>query len=60
MPYTTQKQIRAAFWEQWTGPRKPGSQNNQTTDTREAFCDFVDSLQRNAEITDALASRATL
>ena len=60
MTYTTQKQLRAAFWQQWTGARKAGGQNAQDTDTRCAWCDFVDSLQRNGEITEALASRATL
>lgn len=30
------------------------------TDTRVAFCDFLDSLARNGEVSEALAQRATL
>jgi hypothetical protein len=57
--YTTQKQIRAAFYAAHpTAKRKP--QNQQPTDTRSAFVDFIDALHRSSQISDALAQRATL
>ena len=58
---TTQAQVRASFWETFPElKRNPGRQNNQPTDTRVAFVDYVDGLERNGEITEALASRVTL
>ena len=59
--YTSQAQVRAAFWE--ANPdvaRNPCRQNNQPTDTRCAFVDFVDSLARNGDISESLADRVTL
>lgn len=57
--YTTQKQIRMAFYEQYpTVKRKP--QNDQPADIRAAFVDFVDYLRRDGLISDALANRVTL
>lgn len=71
MTYTTQKQIRAAFWDahptanrkkyparDWT--REDKSHRDYCTDTRCAFVDFVDYLSRDGIISDQLASRATL
>lgn len=71
MTYTNQKQIRAAFWEahptanrkkyparDWT--REDKSQRDYCTDTRCAFVDFVDYLSRAGQISEQLASRATL
>ena len=61
--FTTQKQVRAAFWEfaqENRLIRKPGGQNKQNTDTRCAFVDYVDSLARNGQISDELAQRVTL
>ena len=68
---TNQKQIRAAFWEayptanrkkyparDWT--REDKSRRDYCTDTRCAFVDFVDHLNRSQIISDQLASRATL
>jgi L,D-peptidoglycan transpeptidase YkuD (ErfK/YbiS/YcfS/YnhG family) len=65
---TTQKQIRAAFWQahrhieaharKWGIKTAPQSRHNATT--RTAFCDFVDYLARTGEISEALAFRATL
>jgi len=65
---TSQKQVRAAFWE--THPyleiaaRKNGTfskgQNSQNCDTRCAFVDFVDSLIRDNQISEKLADRVTL
>ena len=71
MTYTTQKQIRAAFWQahpdadrkryparDWT--REDHASRDYCTDTRCAFVDFLDSLARSGHITEALAQRATL
>ena len=69
--YTTQKQIRAAFFEAFPHlPRRryrySWRKNDKTAelvfpiDTRCAFVDFVDALHRAGQISDALAARATL
>lgn len=66
--YTTQSQIRAAFWEAHpehdASARKRGtrskSQNHQNCDCRMAFSDFIDSLAHNGEISEKLAQRVTL
>ena len=69
--YTTQKQIRAVFWDAHpTLPRRryrySWNPNDKTAelvfpiDTRCAFVDFVDQLHRSGQITEALANRATL
>lgn len=68
---TTQKEIRAAFWQahptadrrryparDWT--REDKSSRDYCTDTRCAFVDFVDHLARSGQITETLAARATL
>lgn len=65
---TNQKQVRAAFWEAHPSfdhqARDAGirfkSQNHQCATVRCAFVDFVDSLARNGEISEALAERVTL
>lgn len=66
--YTNQKEIRTAFWEsnpsfdhqaRAAGIRsKP--QNEQCATVRCTFVDFVDSLARNGDISEALAARVTL
>ena len=64
--YTTQQSLRAAFWQQHPHlSRKKikdysGNGRMHTTDTRCAFVDWLDSLKRNGEISQALAERATL
>jgi len=67
MYYTTQKQIRTAFWDELEG--EPGILRKRIkyadgldylTDTRIAFVDFVDHLHRDGMIGDALAQRVTL
>lgn len=61
--YTTQSEVRAAFWEQLpqaSGYYQSKRQNAQPCDVRVAFCDFVDSLARNGDILDKLAERVTL
>lgn len=68
MTMTTQKQIRAAFWRDHSGlyvrAIARGSlskgQNAQDTDTRCAFVDYVDALQKSGAISEALAARVTL
>lgn len=56
--------LRAAFWDthpeylhQWK-PRK--RQNDYPTDTRQAWCDFIDQQHRAGSISDKLAQEATL
>ena len=57
---TTQKELREEFWATFEGERRSGSQNSQPADTRAAFVDFVDQLERNGDISRKLAERATL
>ena len=68
---TNQKQIRAAFWTAHpTLPRRryrySWSRSDKTAelvfhvDTRCAFVDYVDQLQRDGQISEALANRVTL
>ncbi len=66
--YTTQKQIRAAFWRDHShfdeqvraaGVRSK-RQNAHCATVRCTFVDYVDSLARNGDISDALAQRVTL
>jgi len=68
---TTQKEIRAAFWQSHPdAPRRryrySWNSNDKTAplvypiDTRCAFVDFVDYLHRDGQITEALANRVTL
>jgi hypothetical protein len=57
---TNQKQIRAAFWTSHPNLNRKKIRGDYVTDTRVAFCDFVDYLYRNGEISEALCNRATL
>jgi hypothetical protein len=68
---TNQKQIRAAFWQAFPDlPRRryrySPNRSDKTAqlvypiDTRCAFVDFVDQLQREGVISEALAERVTL
>ena len=63
---TNQKQIRAAFWQAHPDADRKrirdhaGTGKMHTTDTRCAFVDFLDNLSRSGQISEALASRATL
>lgn len=62
-PYTTQKDLRAAFWELHEGvyKRKGRQKQNQYGATIcTAWNDFVDMMQKSGQISEALASRATL
>jgi hypothetical protein len=64
--YTAQREVRAAFWEAHPDaerkktPDYSGNGTMHVTDTRCAFSDYVDSLSRNGEISQALAERVTL
>jgi uncharacterized cupin superfamily protein len=63
MTYTTQEQVRRAFWEQHPGASREmvkGFERCYVCDTRCAFVDFVDCLARNGDISEALAHRVTL
>lgn len=70
---TTSKQVREAFWQaiadgQYKGmdvTRRritdySGKGKMYNTDTRTAFCDFVDSLSREGRLGEGLADRVTL
>lgn len=68
---TNQKQIRAAFWEAFPDlPRRryrySPNRSDKTAplvfpiDTRCAFVDYIDQLQRDGVISESLANRATL
>jgi len=68
---TTQTQVRAAFFTDnpqfrrvlihtKTGAYRVASHNEYPTDTRCAFVDYVDSLQRAGIISESLAQVVTL
>lgn len=72
---TTQKDLRAAFWEAHPQHRRgvkavgtahgrkfyvEKTQNDYPTDVRVAWCDFIDYMRRDGQISEALAQRATL
>jgi hypothetical protein len=64
MRYTSQKQVRAAFWlahPEFSRMRRPGlTQNDYSADIRTAFIFYVDQLQREGRISDNLAEKVTL
>lgn len=63
---TTQAALRRAFWEAHPDlPRRrirnyAGNGLMYPTDTRVAFVDYIDALERNRDISPELARRATL
>lgn len=65
---TTQKQVRAAFWQDHPSfdhqAREAGirskRQNEHCATVRCTFVDYVDVLEKNGEISEALAQRVTL
>ena len=65
---TTQKQIRAQFWLDHPSfdhqAREAGirskPQNEQCATVRCDWCDFVECMRRDGQISEALANRATL
>ena len=57
----TQRDLRAAFWEaNPNANRKKFRDGSYPTDTRVAFVDFVDWLERDGTISESLAQRVTL
>jgi hypothetical protein len=63
---TNQRELRAAFWQdnpqasRRAIPAYSGNGWMYCTDTRCAFVDWLDSMQRNGIVSEALADRATL
>ena len=65
---TTQKQIRASFWQSHSHLEsialmwgiKTAPQNRHNATTRAAFVDYVDYLAKSGKITEKLAFRSTL
>lgn len=59
---TTQTDLRAAFWEAHPDLTRHGrrKQNDYPADTRIAWVDYVDSMERDGQINVQLAQRATL
>lgn len=63
---TTQKELRREFWAQHPHlPRRKirnyaGTDTMYPTDTRCAWVDWIDYMQKDGQISDALADRATL
>lgn len=59
--FTTEGQVRKAFWVGLEQFRKPGKRQNEYGATiRSEFVEFVDCLARNGHISEALAQRVTL
>ncbi len=62
--YTTQKQIRAAFWDsfpEFKGEYRANKrQNAYSCNVRVTFVDFVENLRRDGLISEKLAYRVTL
>lgn len=70
---TTQRQVRAAFWQAWRDgqfkgwnvtPKRitnySGNGKMHNTDTRCAFVDFVDGLSKDGQLKEGLVERVTL
>ena len=61
MDFTTQAQVRAAFWQGGPEGFKRGKlHNDYNATTRSEFSAFVDMLCRNGHISEKLAQRVTL
>ncbi len=64
--YTTQKQVRAAFWRDHPQamrrkiPNYSGNGTMHVTDTRCMFTDYIDHLSKEGLISQELAQRVTL
>ena len=63
---TTQTELRRRFWQENPQanrrkiPHYSGNGTMYDTDTRCMFCDWIDALHRDGQISDMLANRATL
>ena len=62
--YTTIAQVRDSFWiahPEFSASYRVGKrQNAYNADIRTAFCDWLDMMNRDGQISDKLANRATL
>ena len=66
--YTTQKQIRKAFWQHlkeenpklYAKGKRSKRQNDQPTDVRCAFVQFIDELAKDGQITEEMNQKVTL
>lgn len=55
------RHLRDSFWESHHYQRVPGkTQNDYPIDVRMAWCDYIECLYRDGEISDELAQDATL
>jgi len=59
---TTQRELRTAFWLEFPEFKRVRgwTQNQYPAEVRQTWCDYVDTMQRNGQISEALAQRATL
>lgn len=59
---TNQRELRAAFWEAHPEFTRRGNttQNDYPADIRLSFCDYIDRLNSDGIISNALTQRATL
>ena len=57
---TTQVDLRREFWRQHPNLDRKKVKGDYKTDTRVAFCDFIDHMARSGRISEALGQRATL
>ena len=63
---TTQKELRERFWREHPHLHRKkiknysGNGTMHVTDTRCAWCDWIDMLSKSGEISQELAQRATL
>lgn len=60
----TQTEVRKSFWESFpefkSEYRSKKRQNDYNCNIRCSFCDYVESLRRDNQISNALAQRVTL
>ena len=63
---TTQAELRRAFWQTFPNLSRKrvkdfeGTGKMYVCDTRCAFCDWIDNLNYNGEISDGLMNKVTL
>jgi hypothetical protein len=63
---TNQRELRRLFWSEHPSlsrrkiPNYSGNGTMHVTDTRCAWCDWLDAMCRNGAISQSLAQRATL
>jgi hypothetical protein len=63
---TNQRELRRRFWQEHPDlprrkiPNYSGNGTMHVTDTRCAFCDWLDYMAKSGEVSQALADRATL